>query len=318
MNYPDSLREITKERKARIITHSGSFHADEILGCAVLALLMERDNIPYEIIRTRDTAVIEAADIALDVGGIYDHARGRYDHHQQGGAGDRGGVPYSSFGLIWRHFGMELSNGDPYIWDEVERHFCFPVDMGDNAVSVYKSTHPGLHPFLFHHLVFAFRPTWKEREVCVDTDPGFIEVLDIAKKFLAREIRVLKDRKEGYRIVEEEYRASNDKKIVLLTRPLPWEEVLARYPEPLFAVYPNACDGAEERWCVQAVRSDVDAFENRATLPLAWRGLMNHELEKVSGIAGALFCHRTGFFGSANSKDGALKMAHAALLARST
>lgn len=296
----------------RIVTHSGSFHADEILGCAVLALLMERDGITYKIERTRDTAVIEAGDVVLDVGGTYDHSKGRYDHHQQGGAGERNGVPYSSFGLIWRHFGMDLCGGDPTIWDEIERHFAFPVDMGDNGVSVYKATHPGLHPFLFHHLVFAFRPTWKERDQCgVDSDPGFHDVFEIAKKFLDRELRVLKDRKEGYRLVEEEYRNVSDKKIVVLSRPLPWEEVLARYPEPLFAVYPNACDGAEARWCVQAVRSDIDAFENRANLPAAWRGLMNEELVKMSGIEGALFCHRTGFFGSANSKEGAIAMARA-------
>ena len=35
------------------------------------------------IIRSRDPAVIESGDIVVDVGGVYDVTRRRFDHHQR-------------------------------------------------------------------------------------------------------------------------------------------------------------------------------------------------------------------------------------------
>ena len=63
-----------------IATHSGSFHCDEALGCW---LLQHTDKFKSaEIIRSRDPAVLATADIVIDVGGVYDEATLRFDHHQ--------------------------------------------------------------------------------------------------------------------------------------------------------------------------------------------------------------------------------------------
>uniref|UniRef100_A0A452U044 Uncharacterized protein n=1 Tax=Ursus maritimus TaxID=29073 RepID=A0A452U044_URSMA len=65
----------------RIGTHSGTFHCDEALACALLRLLPEyRD---AEIVRTRDPEKLASCDIVVDVGGEYDPQRHRYDHHQR-------------------------------------------------------------------------------------------------------------------------------------------------------------------------------------------------------------------------------------------
>ena len=37
-----------------------------------------------EIIRSRDPAVIDSADIVVDVGGTYEPEKNRFDHHQRG------------------------------------------------------------------------------------------------------------------------------------------------------------------------------------------------------------------------------------------
>ena len=45
--------------------------------------------------------MVAAADIAWDVGAVYDPAAGRFDHHQRGARED--GMPYSAARLVWRH-----------------------------------------------------------------------------------------------------------------------------------------------------------------------------------------------------------------------
>ena len=93
----------------KLITHNGSFHADDIFACATLSLMLEKAGEKFEVIRTRDEEIIKTGDYVFDVGGIYDENLNRFDHHQIGGAGKRqGGIEYSSFGLVWKKFGEEI------------------------------------------------------------------------------------------------------------------------------------------------------------------------------------------------------------------
>lgn len=36
-----------------------------------------------EIVRSRDQAVLDTCDLVVDVGGVYEPSRHRYDHHQK-------------------------------------------------------------------------------------------------------------------------------------------------------------------------------------------------------------------------------------------
>ena len=81
----------------KIITHSGSFQADDIFAVAILLLAVGES----EVVRTRDKDQIALADYVVDVGMIYDPAQNRFDHHQPGGAGERpNGIPHASSGLV--------------------------------------------------------------------------------------------------------------------------------------------------------------------------------------------------------------------------
>ena len=93
----------------KIGTHSGSFHCDESLACFMLRNTKEFQNAP--IIRSRDPKVLETLDILVDVGGVYDTATRRYDHHQKGffeTLNDNYKTKLSSAGLIYKHFGEEI------------------------------------------------------------------------------------------------------------------------------------------------------------------------------------------------------------------
>src|SRR5512139_750518 len=63
----------------RVVTHDGSFHADDVLAFALIRVFRDPE---AELVRTRDRDRIAAADVAIDVGDEYDPARRRFDHHQ--------------------------------------------------------------------------------------------------------------------------------------------------------------------------------------------------------------------------------------------
>jgi uncharacterized UPF0160 family protein len=134
-------------------THNGHFHADE-----ALAVHMLRKHIPAysaaKLIRTRDPAVLATCHTVVDVGGEYDAARNRYDHHQRtfdtvfpGRA-----TKLSSAGLVYMHFGKEIvarsiaaaeskKEADEatveLVWNKIYTSFIEPVDANDNGISVY-------------------------------------------------------------------------------------------------------------------------------------------------------------------------------------
>ena len=58
--------------KKKLVTHNGSFHADDVFACALLALVLENEDEKFEVIRTRDEKIIKEGDFVFDVGGIYD------------------------------------------------------------------------------------------------------------------------------------------------------------------------------------------------------------------------------------------------------
>ncbi len=74
-------KELEDNSSPFIATHNGKFHCDEALACAMLKTLPQFENMP--IIRTRNPDILSKAFIVVDVGGQYDHATRRYDHHQR-------------------------------------------------------------------------------------------------------------------------------------------------------------------------------------------------------------------------------------------
>ena len=103
---------LKRQRAARICTHDGAFHCDEALACFLLSRTRTfRDN--YTIVRTRDVSVIEdeATDVVVDVGGVFDAGRLRFDHHQRSFDevfGHGFNTKLSSAGLVYREFGKEV------------------------------------------------------------------------------------------------------------------------------------------------------------------------------------------------------------------
>ena len=103
-----------------------------------------------EIVRTRDEAALEPLDVVLDVGGVYDPPRRRFDHHQKGFDeifGHGFATKLSSAGMIYKHFGKELiaqemglEVTDPtvtVVWLAVYKQFMEAIDGIDNGINQY-------------------------------------------------------------------------------------------------------------------------------------------------------------------------------------
>lgn len=76
-----------------IAVHDGPFQADEVFAVALLIMYYPGFDLykawvdgakdwPFKIVRTRDEAIIDKADIVCDVGGVYSPTTLRFDHHQ--------------------------------------------------------------------------------------------------------------------------------------------------------------------------------------------------------------------------------------------
>lgn len=292
----------------KIITHSGNFHPDEIFGVATLRILFGND---VEIIRTRDLSLISgrtSEDIVLDVGLVYDASKNLFDHHQQGGAGKReNGVPYASFGLIWKHFGEKVS-GSKRGADNIEEKLVLAIDAGDNGIDTFQKANKNFKPYLIEGALISFLPTWKEKGVSIDE--AFLKAVNFAQAILEREIIKAQAFIDGEAEVEKAYTQAEDKRIIILNNTYSWRDVIGKYPEPLFVIMN---DGVQTTWAVSAVKKDGVSFQSRKLFPESWGGKSGSELAEATGVSDAHFCHNGRFILVANSKEGALKLAQMAV-----
>lgn len=288
----------------KIVTHSGSFHQDELFALAALKMVYP----DAEIVRTRDPELIAKGDIVVDIGGIYDPAANKFDHHQEGGAGRRGnGMPYAAFGLVWKKFGRQICGGRADVADLVDRKMIQAIDASDNGVMVYAPVNKEVQPYLFDNFLNAITPTWREGK---SIDQAFMQILDIVCLVLTKEIEKAKYFFEETELVRQAYRETTDKRIIVLDHPYPWKSVLTKYPEPIFVIYQ---DQNTDEWVIMAVKKDPRGFIYRKLFPSSWAGKVGKPLAEVTGVSDAVFCHNKRFIAKAWSKESAVKMAELAL-----
>lgn len=300
--------KLTHSNTSVLVTHNGSFHTDDIFACATLVLMLEKNGNTFEIIRTRDEKNIEQGDFVFDVGGIYDAEINRFDHHQKGGAGKReNGIEYSSFGLVWKKFGKEICEGEEVV-NIVDERLVAPIDAFDNGFDLVENKH-SISPYFIQHFFLAMRPTLREKNIT--NDEMFLKSVEIAKEILSREIIHVTDAISSFKKVLSIYENTEDKRILVLDENFQNEVSLTKLKEPLYIIYPKSDDSS---WGIRAVRENPRTFNNRKDFPKVWAGLKDKELQEVTGVEDAVFCHKGLFLVIAKSKEGAIKLAELALL----
>lgn len=296
-----------------LVTHSGGFHADELLSSVILTRLYP----DATLLRSRDADWITpgAGRIIYDVGREYDADALIFDHHQRPNPLREDGQPFSSFGLIWQHYGREyLRSFDVPEADVEDIHrsfdqgFVLPVDLIDNG-ALEPSVAGPLAGMTLPVLLETLKPVFDERGEDAD-DRAFMAALPVARAFVEAAIKGKAAKRRAEAMVMQAIEAAGSGRVLELPRGMPFRSAVEKVGADhlLFVVHPRG-----EDWALTTIRKSGDSFEARADLPEAWAGLTDAELEAASGVQGAKFCHNARFIAVAANREAALRMADLAV-----
>lgn len=284
------------------VTHNGKFHADEVFASAVLRHLYPK----LEVIRSRDSEQINKADFVYDVGGVYDHQRCRYDHHQPGAHKRENGLTYSAFGLIWLHYGLDYCDGAEDTRTRIDDILVRGIDAGDNSErnSFGDSRAP---EYGISQVIEQLNPIHGTNETY---DSQFGLAVSRASDILSRLREKVDSEQRSFRQIQEARQRSSDRRFAELDRPIELSDSIAAIEGLEYLIFPEFTNNT---WQVYAVAVPGNPFEQKHPLPASWAGLMNEDMASTSGIPDAIFCHSKHFLAVAKSREGALALLAKAL-----
>jgi len=294
------------------VTHSGSFHADDVLSAVLLNLAGELDDYA-DIIRSRDEQDFAKADILFDVGGRYCPDSNCYDHHQRGQSNQfwDDGTPFSSAGLIWKAYADVICK-EPFIQKQISEMWIRPVDAHDNG-TLKKSPDNCRH---ISTIIGELNPRWNDDNA--DEDKSYQQACIIVEQLFRASLNSAKGNFDAYERVLDSIKKCAGQDVLILETYCPWKSIFhdleSKYsPDNTFKfiVYPT--DSQQGAWKIFQVPVAKNTFEGRAYLPEAWGGLRLAELRQISGIADANFVHPNLFCGGAQSFAGVMAMADKSL-----
>ena len=300
---------------AHLITHSGGFHADELLSSVILTHLFPQ----AQLRRTRDREWLKPATdkIIYDVGGDYSSEAQIFDHHQRPGPLREDDQPFSSFGLVWKHFGRDYLAALDVPEDDVEAihakfdaKFVLPIDLLDNGAMEPSVAGP-LSILTLPSLLGSLKPVFDDTSPTADDD-AFFKALPIAASFVEAALRNLAAKARAEGVVLTAIANAGTSPILELPMGMPYRSALdlAEADHIMFMINPRGAN-----WTLNGIKLSNDTFDQRADLPAAWAGLTDVALENASGVIGAKFCHNGRFIAVADSRDAILKMAELAVKA---
>ncbi|MCB1111192.1 MAG: MYG1 family protein [Chlamydiales bacterium] len=272
-------------------THDGTFHADEVTACALLLLFDLID--PDKIVRTRDEERLSHCAYVCDVGAVYDPEHQLFDHHQVEYQGD-----LSSAGMILLYL-KEQKIIDDHAFHVLNNAVIRGVDDHDNGRDPQL---PGV--CTYSHVMANFTPIHPD-VTAEEQDAAFYEALAFGLGHLKR---VWKRYQYICSCRDEVARAMEAKgECLFFDRALSWLEPffeLGGEQHPArFVIMPTG-----EHWKLRGIPPSLkNRMDVRCPLPVEWAGLLDDDLKKVSGIPGAIFCHKGRFISVWETRDDAVK-----------
>lgn len=300
------MMTITKNiQEATAITHGGTFHADEVMATVILQKLFGKITIcrTFRVPEDLKESVI-----------VYDIGFGQFDHHQKGGNGAReNGVPYAACGLIWKEFGQKIvadTFNPGLVWNLIDRDLIQSIDAVDNGV-MPKADYPS-QAMTLSSVISGFNPDWDSNE---DPDDAFAKAVKFAEVVFDNTLKSAISKVKAQQIVEEAIEKAEEH-IMVLDQFVPWQEYIFsstnhKACEIQFVVFPSNRGGYN--W--QCVPDGLGSFRQRKSVPEEWKGLRDADIQKVTGIDTATFCHPAGFIGGAGTFADAFALAKMAVQA---
>lgn len=274
-----------------VATHSGPFHADDVMAVA----LLQRFHAPeLTVVRTRDLDRIAACTIAVDVGGVFDPSAWRFDHHQVQYTG-----PLSSAGMVVRHL-QEIGRISPSLEAFLRASavdYIDDVDVGRFAPQV------GIP--CFARIVEAMNATATTEAAF---DAAFGRAVVVASAWLdgmvAEHDRI--EAAAGVVRAAMARAAESGSNLIEFEQYINWKPAYfaadgENHPTE-YVLFP----GTDGSWRVVAIPPTESAFGQKRPLPAAWAGLTDAALEAVTGVPESKFCHKNRFIAVFGSRTAAL------------
>ena len=291
------LELVNSIEKADYITHSGTFHADEVFSTAFFLLLKEK----IKLYRINEIDPRKYPDKT-----IYDIGHGKWDHHQIDALKRKNNIPYCSFGLIFKDFGEELLKKKEIkyqkeVWEEIDSEFVEQIDAIDNGIFPKVEAKYKLKNLC--DIIKLMNPSFHSGET---EEEQFKKAVNIAKIILEEEIASATGKVIARHIIEKEIKNVKNH-LLILKEYMPYEDTILKQDsneEILFVTYPSTRGG----YAIKTVPKSLVDKTDRMKFPEEWAGKQKKELEKVSGIKGANFCHNGLFITTCDSLETAKKI----------
>lgn len=293
------IKVVTNIMEANCITHSGTMHADEVFATAFLELLL-KDVKVYRTPSITETPPHEAI--------IYDIGKKEFDHHQIDAKVRENGIPYSSIGLLWNHFGkkllkdMKLENIDE-IHLALDKDLIEGIDADDNGV--FPKIEANYKVKTVSNIIKIFNPSYDSDE---KESIQFTKAVELARKILEEEIIYINGKVKADKIIKSKIdEVDSNQKYLILDEYLPYEETLLNHENGanlLFVAFPSNRGG----YAIKTIPKSISDKTAREPFPKEWAGLTDEELETTSGIKGLRFCHTGRFILTCDSLDTVCKV----------
>jgi len=253
-------------------THGGVFHSDDVFSAALLKII----NPDIKIIRGFKVPD-NFAGLVFDIGG------GAYDHHQMDNEIRENGIPYASFGKLWRDLGPELIGEQEA--EKFDHSIVQPLDYTDNTGEKN----------LLSSMISSYNPTWDDT---VNSDDHFKEALHCAVKYIQNKIKSYQSKERAKAIVEKALDSMEENGIVVLPKFAPWSDTLIPTKAQL-VIFPSQRGG----YNLQVISKSFQNREPRVNLPERWAGqkeeVLRNEIPELN------FCHANRFLAGFDTLEGA-------------
>lgn len=292
--------KITKNiNEANLVTHSGTFHTDDVFSTMFLTKLIDNP----VLIRTNDPSGSNEDAIVFDIG------YGKFDHHGPDALMRDDKIKYCSFGLLWKEYGvkyLEKIGIENYneLFKAIDEVLIMQIDGIDNGLfpkieAPYKLSD-------LDKIIDLFNKAWNED---IDNDDNFIKAVFFAETIFDRII--LKENAKivaTKRVLEKLDQAKDN--ILFLDEYMPYNDaVFSKENDIKIVIFPSNRGG----YNIKPMTISKESKELVVNFPKEYWGLHDDELKDVSNIKTARFVHSTGFLGVTDTKEDAYLLAYEAL-----
>lgn len=306
-----------------IVTHSDTFHCDEVFATALLQDLFSLTR----IYRTRDEAELckfraGLNNYIVDVGKTYDPEHRQFDHHQAKKVdtftGEDSVVPLSSFGMVWKHcgkryvehlkpeLGIDIINR---IYTNFYNDFVKPIDANDNGIPQIKQEHDSdeIYNYRSSYTLPQLIGEFNTKDVKGDQAQmiAFTDAVSCAgsilKRHLTRFIETQLELEQLRPIVEAAY-AKSVGGVMLLNQSINVVERLLNEIDPEQHIKLIVVPQSSSDWRIWTVKKKGARFQQLVSVA------PEQYLRPL--VPDLVFVHATGFTGGAKTKEAAIGMAH--------